>query len=221
VARPRWVPFVVPFLVFVVFLSVGPALPVPPRAEAILRISVLTVVTVAAAGPVLRVRVSRPLGSVAIGALVFAIWIGPDLLWPAYRSGPLFQNALVGRAAGSASAELWTDPVVVALRFARATLIVPVVEELFWRGWLPRWLDRMDDFSSVPLGQFSRWSFWATALVFGLEHGPYWDVGIVAGIAYNGWMRRTGSLGDLMLTHGVTNGLLSGYVLWSGSWQYW
>jgi membrane protease YdiL (CAAX protease family) len=48
-----------------------------------------------------------------------------------------------------------------------------------------------------------------------------WDVGLMAGLAYNWWMRRTRSLGDLMLTHAVTNACLSAYVLIEGRWEYW
>ncbi|MEZ4589136.1 MAG: CAAX prenyl protease-related protein [Gemmatimonadales bacterium] len=219
--RPRWVPYVVPFLVFIAFLSVGPALPVSPRVEAMVRVGVLLAVILLVARPALDVRITRPLASVAVGALIFAVWIAPDVLWPAYRESTLFQNGLTGRVESSMSAEARADRVVVALRFARAALIVPVVEELFWRGWLPRWLDRMEDFASIPLGQYTRWSFWGTAILFALEHGSFWDVGLVAGIGYNVWMQRTRSLGDLMLAHGVTNALLSGYVLHAGQWQYW
>jgi CAAX prenyl protease-like protein len=97
---------------------------------------------------------------------------------------------------------------------------VPVIEELFWRGWLMRWLVR-SDFERVPLGAYVPRAFWVTAVLFGLEHGPYWDVGLAAGVAYNWWMVRTKSLADCVLAHGVTNGCLAGYVLAGGDWSYW
>jgi hypothetical protein len=34
-------------------------------------------------------------------------------------------------------------------------------------------------------------------------------------------MIRTKSLADCILTHAVTNGVLSVYVLMTGRWQYW
>lgn len=218
---PRWVPYVIPFAVFMVLLAVGPMLPLPPRAEAVARVALLTVVIILVARPALDFRVTRPFATVAVGATVFGLWIAPDLLIPGYREHPIFQNGITGTVESSLSAEARADRVVLALRFARAALIVPVVEELFWRGWLPRWLDRMDAFHAVPLGQYTRWSFWGTALLFALEHGPFWDVGLMAGIVYNWWMSRTRSLGDLMLCHAVTNACLSGYVLAAGRWEYW
>jgi CAAX prenyl protease-like protein len=151
---------------------------------------------------------------------VFLLWIAPDLLVPGYRDGILFQNSLTGTATSSMPEDTRGDVVVLALRFARAVIIVPIVEELFWRGWLPRWLDRMDDFEGVPLGEFTRFSFLGTAVLFALEHGAYWDVGLAAGIVYNWWMIRTRSLGDLMLCHGVTNACLAGYVVVAGRWEY-
>jgi hypothetical protein len=46
-------------------------------------------------------------------------------------------------------------------------------------------------------------------------------VGLAAGILYNWWMVRTKSLGDLILAHGVTNAVLSAYVVLAGRWEYW
>ena len=60
-----------------------------------------------------------------------------------------------------------------------------------------------------------------TALLFASEHGAMWDVGLAAGLLYNFWMRRTRSLGDLILAHAVTNACLSAYVLSRGRWEYW
>jgi CAAX prenyl protease-like protein len=77
------------------------------------------------------------------------------------------------------------------------------------------------DFESVPLGRYTPLSFWVVALLFASEHGPYWEVGLVAGVAYNWWLVRTRNLADCMLAHAVTNALLAGYVLVFGQWQYW
>ena len=61
----------------------------------------------------------------------------------------------------------------------------------------------------------------ALALLFASEHGPYWDVGLAAGILYNWWMIRTKSLEDCILSHAVTNACLAAYVLTRHQWQYW
>jgi CAAX prenyl protease-like protein len=95
-----------------------------------------------------------------------------------------------------------------------------VIEELFWRGWLMRYLVSAD-FQRVRLGTYTSLSFWLTAALFASEHGPYWDVGLLAGILYNWWVVRTGSLGDCILAHAITNLCLASYVLGLGQYQYW
>ena len=109
---------------------------------------------------------------------------------------------------------------MLVLRTARASLLVPVIEELFWRGWLPRWIQD-SHIERIPLGQYTPLAFWATALLFAAEHGPYWEVGLVCGVIYNWWMQRTRSLGDLVLVHTVTNLALSVYVVALGKWEFW
>jgi CAAX prenyl protease-like protein len=79
----------------------------------------------------------------------------------------------------------------------------------------------MDDFASRPLGAFTGLSFGASAVLFALEHGSFWDVGLAAGLVYNLWMAKTRSLGDLIACHAVTNTCLAGWVLATGQWQYW
>jgi CAAX prenyl protease-like protein len=111
-------------------------------------------------------------------------------------------------------------PLMLVLRTTRAALLVPVLEELFWRGWLPRWIQN-SRFDQIPLGQYTPLAFWATALLFAAEHGPFWEVGLLTGIIYNWWMRRTRSLGDLMLVHAVTNLSLSLFVIATRNWQFW
>jgi CAAX prenyl protease-like protein len=98
---------------------------------------------------------------------------------------------------------------------------VPILEELFWRGWLMRWLIDSKDFERVPLGTFAPAAFWLTALLFASEHGSFWDVGFAAGIVYNWWMIRTRNLWDCILAHAVTNAVLATYVIGAGQWQYW
>ncbi|HWB86779.1 MAG TPA: CAAX prenyl protease-related protein [Bryobacteraceae bacterium] len=160
-----------------------------------------------------------PLASIGVGVAVFVIWILPDLLF-GYRHFWLFQNAFTGVAASSLPAKLRINVPFVVLRAASSTLLVPVIEELFWRGWLMRWLIGKD-FLKVPLGTYVPSAFWIVAVLFASEHGPYWEVGLAAGIIYNYWIVRTKCLGDCILAHAVTNGILSAYVVLTGQWQYW
>lgn len=158
--------------------------------------------------------------SVLIGVAVFLIWIGPDFLIHGYRTNMLFTNGLFGAPNASIPPSMQRNAWVLGWRMARATLVVPIAEELFWRAWLMRWLIN-NDFLSVRLGSYTPVAFFATAILFASEHGPYWDVGLISGLIYNLWMIRTRSVADCVLMHAVTNGVLSWYVIATGNWQYW
>jgi CAAX prenyl protease-like protein len=131
------------------------------------------------------------LTSTLLGVGVFAIWIAPELLVPGWREHWLFSNGLTGRLEQVMPPDWRSDPLILALRCARAAILVPLVEELFWRAWLPRWVDaRGEDFRRIPLGQYTLATFWITAILFASEHGSRWDVGLAAGLLYNWWLRH-------------------------------
>src|ERR1035437_9166380 len=98
--------------------------------------------------PVLRFRAAFPLASIGIGIAVFLIWIGPDVLF-GYRHHWLFENPITGPAASSVAPALKRNVAFVLLRVLASTALVPILEELFWRGWLMRWLIGQD-FLKVP-----------------------------------------------------------------------
>ena len=219
------VPYVAPFVIFLALIGLSRLWPMPALADEVLRLAVMLAVLFLVARPLLDSKAQdfriRHWGvSVLVGVAIFILWILPDVLFPAYRHFLLFDNSLVGAARSSLTEAARHDAPVLFLRTLRAVAIVPIVEELFWRGWLLRWAIH-NDFERVPLGAYSALSFWAVALLFASEHGPYWDVGLLAGIIFNWWMIRTKSLGDLILAHAVANACLSGYVIAAGKWEYW
>jgi CAAX prenyl protease-like protein len=208
-----------PFAVFMLLLAVTGELPLPVLQREIVRLLVLVTTIAVLSRRILPRAAPHWPASIALGVAVFVMWVAPDALVPGWRDHWLFQNGVTGRLKTSiAPAEL--TPAVLALRTARAALVVPIVEELFWRGWLPRWLQDTR-FARVPLGTYTPFAFWGTAVLFAAEHGPYWEVGLLCGIIYNWWMRRTRSLGDLILVHAVTNACLSAYVIATGRWSFW
>ncbi len=219
-SRHPALPYIVPFGVFLAFLVITPYLLPLGKWESPLRIAVLVAVLWIFSRGVTDLRVSHLAGSVALGLGVFAIWVGPDLLIPGYRDHWLFQNSITGKLHSSLPAEFLNDRTVLIMRCLRAIILVPIIEELFWRGFLMRWIVSAD-FQRVKLGTYTRKAMWITALLFASEHGPYWEVGLIAGLLYNWWIVRTKSLGDCVLAHAVTNGALCLYVLRSGKWEYW
>jgi len=218
-SRAGTLAWVGPFAVFAIWLLADKYIPIANPWRETLRDLVLAAAIVGFSRRVLPTSAPHWLGSIALGVGVCAIWVAPDALVPGWRSGWLFQNAITGRITTSIPAGELT-PLMLTLRTVRAALLVPVLEELFWRGWLPRWLQSAR-FERIPLGQYTPLAFWATAILFAAEHGPFWEVGLISGILYNWWMRRTRSLGDLMLAHAVTNLTLSLYVIGTGRYGFW
>ena len=157
-------------------------------------------------------RPGSPLLSVGVGFLGVALWIGLDRYLVHYA------QPLVGRNPFQLypTAEAWT---LFGIRLAGIAVCVPIAEELFWRGFLMRWLIK-DDFTSVPLGTYQPLSFWITTAFFAAEHGAEWPLGLIVGVLYGLWFLRTKTLGDIMLAHGVTNALLALYCLATNDWHF-
>ena len=212
------VPYALPFVALIAFLAVH--LDVFGRWEYPLRVVVLAALVWVSSRRVVSFRAPHWLGSVLLGVAVFFVWVAPDVLLPVWRRQWFFENALMGAVKSSLPESLRGDWMVLVFRSLRAVVLVPIIEELFWRGWLMRWLIETE-FERVPLGKYTHAAFWLTALLFAFEHGPYWDVGLLAGIAYNAWMVRVRNLGDCILAHAVTNACLSAYVILAGQWEYW
>lgn len=91
-------------------------------------------------------------------------------------------------------------------RFARAALIVPIVEELFWRGYLMRWCINRDFPQNVPLGQGSWLSYIIVTAAFMFAHNPvdYAGAFVYGSIAYL-LVVRTKCLLPVILMHAVAN----------------
>ena len=149
--------------------------------------------------------------SILSGLLIFILWIKMD-----WTLGS--QNAPAGF-----NPEIFTSESVkwlmIVVRVAGAVIIVPIMEELFWRSFLLRYLIDAN-FMSVAIGRFSLFSFVAVSILFGLEH-HYVFAGIMAGVIFNGIYYTTRSIAQCILSHAVANLCLAAYVLGSGNWNFW
>ena len=211
--------YVAPFVAFVVSMAIERMIPLPGQWLYPVRFCLVLALIFAFSRPFLNFRPSQTVASILIGLAVFVIWVGPDVVF-GYRDSWLFNNSITGKAASSLPPHLKRNIGFMTLRCVSSFALVPVLEELFWRGWMMRWLiDK--EFLKVPLGTYLPSAFWIVAVLFASEHGPYWEVGLVAGIVYNWWIVRTRNLADCILAHAVTNAALSAYVLYTGQWQYW
>ena len=214
-----------PFVLFVALLPLQQMLPWPPLWLNAGYVAIMLAVLAAVWRRIPdlqfdKLRVASWFGSAAIGVIVFVAWVAPDRLFPGYRHSVLFENFLTGSMTAGLPEAARSEPLVLWLRAFRAVIIVPIVEELFWRAWMMRWIIE-PGFLSIPLGAWSARAFWIVAFLFAAEHGAMWDAGLFAGVLYNVWMVRTKSLGDLILTHAISNACLSIYVVAAGRWEYW
>ena len=153
--------------------------------------------------------------AVVIGVAVFAVWVGLDGHYPRLSELGEGWNPFKQYGAGSATAWMY-----VMVRIGGSSLVVPPLEEVFYRSFLYRMFVKTD-FRAMPLSQFHGLSFVVTSAIFGFMHPDRWLAGILCGLAYQWLVIRKGRLGDAMTAHAVTNFLLGLWVVWKGAWNFW
>ncbi|MBN2319785.1 MAG: CAAX prenyl protease-related protein [Acidobacteria bacterium] len=152
--------------------------------------------------------------AVVAGVVIFLIWIGLDGFYPmlAKRTGSFDPNAAYG--AGSALALFF-----IAVRIAGSSLVVPPLEEVFYRSFIYRYIQK-SDFLKIPLSRFHWKAFLITGIIFGIAHYE-WIQGIICAFAYQGLVIRKNRLGDAICAHAVTNFLLGLYVIFRNAYIFW
>jgi len=210
--RNPFVPYLLPFGVFALLTYAGPLLDVP-------KLYTYPIKTVAVAGMLAfyfnhyreELRPCFSLSALIAGILVFLLWVLSEGLYPQFSQPSVFDPF-----------EEISGPTVylfIGFRLAGAVLVVPVMEELFWRSFALRYLIN-PKFKFIPLGQFSWFSFIVVSIAFGFEHYR-WLPGIAAGMVYAGLLYREKNLFAPILAHAVTNLLLGIYVLATEQWAFW
>ena len=150
--------------------------------------------------------------ALAVGLGVFAIWTA---LEPAPES-----TAAITAIPDSLSrlprpwAATWLSARVIG-----SVAVIPLAEELAFRGYLTRRLIAAD-FLAVPEGRFTWPSFLLSSVLFGLLH-QRWIAGTIAGMLYALVYYRRGKLADAVLAHAATNLSITIYVLSTGQWYAW
>lgn len=219
-------PRILPFALFMAFVAVGSMLPPPvPVAPGELDsrwIYAARAVVVGAAFLILwrrytELRSAPPLRAgdwllaAASGIGVLVIWVLLDEGWVTFELAGGFDPRKHGSEA--------IDWPVTFMRLFGLALVVPVVEELFWRSFLMRWLEKTD-FLKVDPASVGMRALLISSGLFALEH-TQWLAGLIAGLAY-GWIyMRTGKLWVPVIAHAVTNGGLGIYILVTQDWRFW
>jgi CAAX prenyl protease-like protein len=163
---------------------------------------------------VTEMRWAVSLEAVVAGVAVCALWVVLNDFYPKMGKpgAPWNPHAQFG----TNSALAWQ---FVLTRIIGSTLIVPPLEEAFYRSFLYRYFVKTD-FQSMPLGRMHWLSFFVTSAIFGLAHYE-WLAGILCGLIFQWLVIRKNRLGDAMTAHAITNFLLGIWIVWKGQWQFW
>lgn len=161
---------------------------------------------------------------IAVGIAMFVVWVGLDPLLVRLGWAGSYPKLNLGSGSvwnpheqfGHGAALAWF---FIAVRIASSTLLVPMLEETFFRSFLYRYAEKAD-FLSVRLGTFLWRPFLIASAIFAAEHRE-WLAGLICGFAYQGLVCWKNRLGDAMTAHAVTNLLLGVWVVWRGQWQFW
>ena len=210
----------VPFAIYIALLAAGPSLArvLPPQIAPWLYALPLLAVSAALLAYRRHYAELRDAGAVSTGQWALAVVAGLVVFvaWIHLDFTPLALGEQ--KPAWAPGAAHTRDPVWLAMRLAGTALMVPVMEELFWRSLVMRWIDR-HDFLALPAAQVSLKALLLSALAFGLEH-QLWFAGLLAGLVY-GWLYRGRSLWVPIAAHAVTNLALGVWVIGTGNWQFW
>lgn len=157
----------------------------------------------------------RPIGiGIAFGVLVFLLWVAPQM----FLGAPPRRTGFDPYDIGDSDVLFWLS---LMARFARLVIIVPLLEEIFWRGFLMRYLIK-ENFTSVPFGTPNLASFSAVVFLFAFVHDFEDFFGaLAAGVIYNSLAIWTRSLAACVVAHLVTNLLLGLYIMQTRQWGFW
>ena len=153
--------------------------------------------------------------AIVVGIAIFAVWVGLDGHYPRFSEPGDGWNPFKQYGAGSPLGWFY-----VLVRIAGSSIVVPPLEEVFYRSFLYRYFVKID-FRAMPFNRFHALSFFVTSIIFGVMHPDRWLAGILCGIGYQWLVVRKNRLGDAMTAHAITNFLLGIWVVWKGAWSFW
>ncbi len=156
----------------------------------------------------------RWLETTGIGLLVFLLWIAPQ----AFFGAPPRTD---GYEVGALTSDLWLQGTLLLLRFIRLVIVVPILEELFWRGFLLRYFVN-DQFWKVAPGRTNAIGFLVVTILFALAHSEAdRPAALATGVLYNWLYLRSRSVSSCILAHALTNLLLGIYIVATRQWGFW
>ena len=150
---------------------------------------------------------------IALSPLALAVGAGIGIGWvltdPGNESG-------AGLSVWIATLPAWLAALWLVCRGIGTVMLVPMAEELAFRGYLQRVLISRD-FERIAPGHFTWLSFVLTSLLFGLTH-QRWMAAAIAGALYALLVYRTNRLSDAVLAHAASNAVI---FIWAVAAHQW
>jgi len=153
-----------------------------------------------------------------VGAIGIVQWVGMQLYLQQFQSFKPSADAFDPHAHFQGhDGMLWA---FIGVRTAGAVLVVPLMEELFWRDFLWRSI-LSPDFKKVAIGAWAWAPLLGVAAAFSLVHGNWWLTSIVWALMIGVLLVKTRSLGACIVAHATTNLLLAIWVVNTRQWSFW
>jgi CAAX prenyl protease-like protein len=211
--------YAVPMVVFLVFTAIGVKWPALFVASYVVKAILTAALLIAFRGSYTKVRWNYWWLGAIMGVVGVLQWVGMEKLL--LHIAPHYPHPEI---------ELYnpfeaiTSPVwrwaFIAVRLGSASLLVPVMEELFWRDFAWRSVIAPVDFKLADVGEVDWKAILIVSLIFASVH-VQWITALVWGLMIAGLLVLTRSLGACIIMHAMTNFLLGVYVLKTGDWYFW
>jgi CAAX prenyl protease-like protein len=169
--------------------------------------------------------------AIGFGALGIGLWVLPTTLYDHWgmtqTPGGLLGCLGVEPRTEGFDPGVFRDPgawwTAVLLRFLRAVVVVAFVEEIFWRGFLMRFVcDWEGDYWRQPFGRGTWKSYLIVTGLFMSAHAPVDYAGaFVYGTLTYGLCVWSKSLGACVVMHATANLLMGLYIMAYGKYGLW
>jgi hypothetical protein len=220
---PPWAPYVIPFGLYLALTAVEVRFPSQYPLLYCVKI-VLVAIAAIAMRPKWDLPGRLPWGwmavAVAAGVVLNWVWFAVDRVTP----HPHWLAAIVGSRPSFNPYTGIANPAVrwvfLMIRFAGLVVLIPYLEELFYRDFVLRWVADPDDFRRVPMGAVRPVAVAVSTVLFASTH-PEWLSAIVFALAMCALVRLSRDIRVCMAAHAATNLALGISVLATGNWRYW
>jgi len=168
---------------------------------------------------------------VVFGAVGIGFWLLPTVLYDHWNLSGETQGWMkwlgIQERIDGFDPHVFTDPMAygfsLTMRFIRAAVVVALIEEIFWRGFLMRFLANSDgDYWKQPFGKHTWLAFIVCTVAFTIAHSP---VDYVGALIYGAltyvlcvWSKN---LVACVIMHATANFLMGCFIMAFGKYGLW